>query len=90
MYKTSSRHKASRANSHGLNGDIAKIKAALAHATTGVKGKAGAMLSDQWNEVKDKSSDMQHNLADYIAEKPFKTLGITLLSGFIIGFLFRK
>jgi ElaB/YqjD/DUF883 family membrane-anchored ribosome-binding protein len=93
MHKTAATRKTSRAhNSHGygLNGDIAKIRAALSHATSGVKGKANALISDQWNDVKDKTEDFSEHVSEMIAEKPFKSVAVLLAVGFVFGFLIRK
>jgi ElaB/YqjD/DUF883 family membrane-anchored ribosome-binding protein len=33
---------------------------------------------------------MKEHVAGYITEKPFKSLGIAVLSGVVLGFLLRK
>ena len=74
-----------------LYGDVAKIKAALITATQDVKGRAGELLSDSYEEMKERSIEAKDNLADFTAEKPFKSLGFALLLGMAVGyFLHRK
>ena len=75
---------------HDLHRDLAKIKAALAEATYDLKGKAGEMLYDSMDDIKEHSSEMKDTLANYAAEKPFKTLGIAVLVGVALGFLLKK
>jgi ElaB/YqjD/DUF883 family membrane-anchored ribosome-binding protein len=55
-----------------------------------VKGKTGDMISQSLNDVKDKTITARDNVADYTAEKPFKSLGIALLAGLVIGYLIKK
>lgn len=88
MHKTNARHKP-RDPEFDLHGDLEKLKSALADTTFDVKGVAGQMLSDSYENLRSRSSDIQVNVAEYIAKKPFKSLGIALLSGVAIGFLLR-
>lgn len=73
-----------------LSDDVAKIKAALFDATHDVKNKAGELFTESMDDLKERSSLAKDNIADYIVEKPFKSLGIALLTGVIIGYLFHK
>ena len=77
-------------NNHDLYRDIANIKAALAEATDDLKGKAGQILTNSMDDIKEQSSAVKENIVDYTAEKPFKTLGIALLVGLAIGYFIRK
>lgn len=91
MNKASRHHKHSRNGHHyNLNKDFAKIKAALSDTTHDMRGKAAQMINDSYVDIRDKSLDMQENVANYVGEKPFKSLGLAVLSGIIIGFLIRK
>lgn len=89
MHKTTTKHKL-RSLEHGLYNDLDKIKDAIAGATYHAKDRAGQMLTDSYENIKSKSYDLQDNAALYVADKPFKSLGIALLSGIVIGFLLRK
>lgn len=73
-----------------LHDDLNKIKDALTEAREHVKDKAGQMINKSYDKIKDTSLDIKDNAAYYIAKKPFKTIGIALLSGMAIGFLLRK
>lgn len=81
MYRTTARKH--RNNDYDINEDLARIKDALADAAYDVRGKAGEML-------KDKSNDFQESVTNYASEKPFKTIGIALLAGVVLGFLLKK
>jgi len=75
---------------HDLSDDLEKIKAALVDASEDIKFRAGEILSDSAENVKNKSVEIQDTASIYIAEKPFRSVGIALLSGMVIGFLLRK
>lgn len=90
MNKASRHHKHSRNGNHNLQKDFAKIKAALSDTTYDVKDRASQMISDSYADIRDRSLDMQDNVANYVGEKPFKSLGLAVLSGIILGFLIRK
>lgn len=90
MQKTTAKHRHNRNGEFDLYDDIAKIKAALADATYDVKGMASEMLHQSIENAKSRSTAAQDNLSNYIAERPFKTIGIAMLSGLLIGYLLRK
>lgn len=75
---------------YDLYGDVEKIKAALMEATHDVKGKAAELFSDSVDGMKEKTTAAKDTLANYTAEKPFKSLGIALLVGIGIGFLYAN
>ena len=77
-------------NHTDLHKDIADIKAALAQASYDLKGKAGEILCDSMEDIKEHSSEMKENIANYTAEKPFKTIGIAVLAGVVLGFLLKR
>lgn len=77
-------------NNNDLYGDVEKIKAALLEASQDLKGKASEILSDSVDDMKEKSAAVKDGVANYTAEKPFKSLGIALLVGVAIGYLLRK
>jgi len=77
-------------NNHDLYRDLVNIKAALAEAGYDLKGKAGEILNSSMDDIKEHSSEMKDSLADYTAEKPFKTLGIALLVGVALGYILKK
>lgn len=76
---------------YNLNHDISKIKAAVGEATKHAKGQATKVIYDSYDNIKEKSTDMQDQVIAYTKKKPFKSLGIAVLTGFILGiFLLRK
>jgi len=92
MYKTTARH-SKRSTNHSdydVYGDLAKIKNALADATQGVKGRAGEMWAKSFDDVKEKSAAIQENVSTYVSDKPFKTIGFSLLAGVFIGYFLHK
>lgn len=76
---------------YDLSGDMAKIREAFAETAKDVKGKATEVFSQSMEDVKDKSADLKENMETYVAEKPFKSLLLAMLSGaFIGGALMRR
>ena len=91
MERTAHRHKhLHRNNDYDLSADLERIKAALADASYDVKGKAGEIFNESLENVKQRSSDLQDNMANYVSEKPLKSLSFALISGLILGFLLHK
>jgi len=79
-----------RHNGHAFATDLRRIKNALADATFTVKNSTGDMLAKSYKDVKNRSEEMQENVSIYIADKPFKSVGIALLAGMFIGLWLRK
>lgn len=74
-----------------LYGDMIKIREAFTDTAKDAKGKAAEVLSQSFDTVKEKTSDIQELMTDYVAEKPIKSIGIALLSGYLLGaFMMRK
>ncbi|MBV9575151.1 MAG: hypothetical protein JO149_00835 [Gammaproteobacteria bacterium] len=91
MERTTHRHnRHAHRNDFDLSADLEKIKTALADATYDVRGRAGEIFNESIENVKQKSTDIQGEMETYVTEKPFKSLGIAVLSGFLLGFLFHK
>jgi ElaB/YqjD/DUF883 family membrane-anchored ribosome-binding protein len=74
---------------YDLYDDIAKIRSAFADASYDLKGKAGEILSQSVDTVKEQSAQMKDNVVDYTAENPFKSLGIALATGIALGYFLR-
>lgn len=89
MYKTPSKKNHRRGNV-GIAGDLEKIKAALFDTAKDVRWKASDLLSHSAENIKDKSSEIQENVSDYVAERPFKTLAIAMFTGLFLGMLMRR
>ena len=77
-------------NDYDLYDDVIKIRAALMDTASDVKGKAGEMINESVENVREKTDLVKNTVADYTAERPFKSLGIALVVGIGIGFLIKK
>ncbi len=42
------------------------------------------------DDLKDKTEQAKQTFVDYTADKPFKSLGIALLTGLVLGFLLKR
>lgn len=73
-----------------LYDDVEKIKAALFDTASDVRGKAGELLNESVESVKERSEEMKENVAEYTGKNPFQSLGIAFLIGAALGFLIRK
>lgn len=89
MHAAQTRHKKSNSR-YDLYQDFEKIKAALAETTFDMKGKAGEMFSNSVDNLKEKSEMIQENAGEYISERPFKSIAVSLLSGIVIGYLLNR
>ena len=90
MDKATVHHKRGHHDNYDLSADLEKIKHAFSDAASDVRGKTNEMLTQSVEDLKAKSAQMTDGLSEYVAEKPFKSLGVALLAGFVIGFLIRK
>jgi ElaB/YqjD/DUF883 family membrane-anchored ribosome-binding protein len=88
--KTKNRFKLKLANGYNLNRDFDSIKRAILSATTNAKKKARNLLTNQVESAKDNAKEMGVNVAHYAKARPFKTIGIAMLTGVCLGFLMRK
>ena len=87
---TTVKHKHINRDDYDLYKDVENIKAALFEASEDVKGKAGEILSDSVEDIKDRSTKIKNNVANYTSEKPFNSLGIAFLFGVVLGFFLNK
>ena len=93
MYKTHARTK-HRNGDIDLHDDLQQIKKVLAATARDFKGKTAEIFNQSLENVKDRvkerTTDMQENSADYIAERPFMSVGVALLSGLCLGYLLKS
>jgi len=75
---------------YGLNDDLAKIKAILSETVYDARGRAGEVLSDSLDSAKERTLAWRDNVENFAHERPFKSIGITLVLGMILGYLIRK
>lgn len=73
-----------------LYDDVEKIKRALNLTAIDLRDKTSEAVLQSIDDVKDKTEQLQNNVADYISEHPFKSLGAAFLVGIGIGLLLRK
>lgn len=90
MYKAATRNKHARQNEYDLQGDLERIRSAIADAALDVKGKAGDMLSQSLENAKERSLDFRENVGEYTKKQPFKTIGLAVLAGMVIGLWFHR
>jgi ElaB/YqjD/DUF883 family membrane-anchored ribosome-binding protein len=88
MQKT--KHKTLRARDYDLYADLRKITSAFGDATRDVKGKAAAIITESFDEVKDKTIDIKDTVTDYVIQRPLKSLGFATLAGLIVGYILHK
>ncbi len=83
---------ATRKHSHqsNISHELARIKNAFTRATHRARGKANRALIGALDNVKEKSDLLQENVTDYVATKPFKSMGLAMLTGAIIGYFIHK
>ncbi len=67
--------------------DLDQIKASIAAITKDVKSKAKEMLSNSYENAKDRTSDVSDDVEEFISERPYQTIGTALLVGVVLGFL---
>ena len=79
----------SKKHSADLSDDLAKIRDAFAETAIDVKNKASNAFSQSVEDMKDKSTDLKDNVEAFVAEKPFKSLFLAMLSGAFLGALMR-
>jgi ElaB/YqjD/DUF883 family membrane-anchored ribosome-binding protein len=90
MQKHSTRKYAAHSD-FDLYGDMIKIRDAFTDTAKDARGKAAEVLTQSYNDVKTKTSDIQELMSDYVTEKPIKSIGLALLSGALLGaFMMRR
>ncbi len=82
MYKTHAKHK--------RHDELSKLKETLAQYTRDIKGRAGVIMARSLRNAKDKSDEIQDNVSHAVSKKPFKSLGVALLTGAVIGYFLHK
>ena len=87
-----SRSKSSRNGhaNHGFYADLDKIRSAFADTGSDLKDKTSELVSHSIEGIRHKSDQLQHNVADYASERPFKSLGVAFLIGMGLGYFLRR
>lgn len=90
MYKT---HK-SKHQHYDIRSDLEKIKNAFSHTARDIKQQAGdAIWSSAHNlktRVQDTKDDFEDSVVRYVTKQPVKSLLLSMLSGFVLGYLWRR
>lgn len=89
MHKSTSRRHAKH-NNYDLYRDFENFKSVIANTASDLRGKAGEMVFDSVEGIKNKSSELHDNLAEYTSEQPLKSMGIALAVGFFLGYLMHR
>lgn len=87
---TKSRNQKQTRHHYDFYSDLENIKDAVYDATRHARGHASGVLSQSISDVKTKSTDLQDTVLDYVNEKPYKALGIALLSGLVLGLWLKR
>jgi ElaB/YqjD/DUF883 family membrane-anchored ribosome-binding protein len=82
--------KHARSNGHDLATNWVRIKGAVTEAIDNVKDSTGGMIVHSVGGIKKKSVKAQSKIATYTAKKPFKSLGIAMLTGAVLGLIFLR
>lgn len=77
-------------NQYDLFNDVEKIKAAFLNTTRDAKDLTTQAIVESMDSIRNKSNHIKENVEDYTAKKPFNALGLTFLTGIIIGYFWRK
>jgi ElaB/YqjD/DUF883 family membrane-anchored ribosome-binding protein len=48
------------------------------------------MFSDSLETARDKTSEIQHGINDFVSDRPYKFIGTALIVGVIAGFFLKK
>lgn len=70
--------------------DLARLKTDLALSAKEMRGHARGALNESLENMRERTNELQGNVAEYVGEKPFKSLGIAMLSGFILAVAMRR
>jgi ElaB/YqjD/DUF883 family membrane-anchored ribosome-binding protein len=83
--------------SNEINDDWANIKEktrdatqALTEAANHLRSRAEEVFQDSFEDLGDKSAELQENVVKYIKKHPVKSVGIATLAGLFISHLLKK
>lgn len=85
MRKHTVRHRQHHNNSNNFQDDMETIRDAFSEAARNAKGRAANTISDAVDNVRERGTEVRDDVADYVAEKPYRSMGVMLLSGILIG-----
>lgn len=70
--------------------DLGMIKKAFLETGSDIRGMASDMVSKQVDEMRGRSKKLKNSLQTYTKQKPFKTVGIAVLSGLLLGYFIHR
>jgi len=87
MHKTATKRHRSK---YDLNDDITRIKELLGETAFDIKGRAGEVLTQTYENARDRTLGVKTNIEKHTQDKPFTSLGISLVTGLFIGYFMHK
>ncbi len=85
-----SKHKKIKRDEFDVYSNLTALKDDLANISRGITNKAGDVFLQSIDGVKDNSELAKQKMSKYVANKPFKSVGIAMLAGALVGYLVRK
>jgi len=81
-----SNHQYAHKEKTDLGNDLNKVKESISNTASHISDKA----TDIFKNAQEKTADIQEHVVKYVKENPIKSLGYSLLAGFIAALLLRK
>lgn len=72
---------------HEIQDKLSQIKNAIADSTDGMKSKAGELITNLLDDVKEKVSEQHEYVGEYAGNNPLRLIGVSLLVGGLLGWL---
>lgn len=89
MKATAKNHRKVRSK-YDIQSDIDKIREAFVDATFDVKGRANEIAKQAIANARERSVAAKDGAENFIQERPFKTIGVAMLTGIVIGYFIHK
>ena len=75
-----------RSYSHHKNLDLNHIKRSLALLTHAIEKNTSSAITEASHRTADVKKDIDH----YVAEKPYRSMGVIMLAGICIGYIIHR
>jgi ElaB/YqjD/DUF883 family membrane-anchored ribosome-binding protein len=89
-YVAGSTHVRKSGNGHDARRNSRSIKSALRKMTREAKHLAEDTMAHYYDDIRGKSTEARRNVSEYIEKRPFRSLGIAMLAGIVLGFFLRR
>jgi ElaB/YqjD/DUF883 family membrane-anchored ribosome-binding protein len=76
-----------RSKVEGLISDLHNLRDSFAHLTGDMKKKTAKYVHHAADNVKKKGAHLHDEMDSYLTERPYKSIGVALLAGMVLGFL---